>query len=102
MDQRWQAESSRVSRIEGGQSANRSRARAFGGVAKVNFSGSSQSDLYLGLVGNVKLVKPSELPIMSARDISRRIRLHNSQAPDYNAYKREKEHSTFIINNLPK
>jgi hypothetical protein len=29
MDQRWgQAESSRVSRIEGGQSANRSRARA--------------------------------------------------------------------------
>jgi len=32
----------RVSRIEGGQSTNRSRARAFGGVAKVNFSGSAK------------------------------------------------------------
>jgi len=31
----------------------------------------SQSDLYPGLVGNAKLAKPSELPIMSARDISR-------------------------------
>ena len=31
----------------------------------------SQSDLYPGLAGNVKVVKPSELPIMSARDISR-------------------------------
>jgi len=28
----------------------------------------SQSDLYPGLAGNAKLVKPSELPIMSARD----------------------------------
>src|SRR5271165_1004611 len=72
MDQRWQAESSRVSRIEGGQSTNGSRARAFGGVAKVNFSGSAKSDLYPGLVENAKVVKPSELPIMRARDISRR------------------------------
>jgi hypothetical protein len=39
-------------------------------AAKVSFSGSA-SDLYPGLAGNVKLVKPSELPIMSARIISR-------------------------------
>ena len=28
----------------------------------------SQSDLYPGLAGNAKVVKPSKLPIMSARD----------------------------------
>jgi hypothetical protein len=50
------------------KNAKGSRARAFGGVAKVNFYGVSQSDLYPVLAGNVKLVKPSELPIMSARD----------------------------------
>src|SRR5271165_4390321 len=104
MDQRWQAESSRVSRIEGGQSTNGSRARAFGGVAKVNFSGSAKSDLYPGLVGNAKVVKPSELPIMRARDISRHRHslTQNHKLLTITHNKREKELSTFIINKLLK
>jgi hypothetical protein len=42
MEQRWQAESSRVSRIEGGQSANEVVREYFAAFDKVNFFGSAK------------------------------------------------------------
>jgi hypothetical protein len=68
-----------------------------GAGSVAGFSGSAKSDLYPGLAGNAKQVKPSELPIMSAWDISRH---RHSLYTTHN--KSEKERSTLKINNLLK
>src|SRR5271166_3161814 len=70
MDQRRQAASSRVLGLREDK-APTEVVREHWRRCQSKFFRVSQSDLYPGLPGNVKLVKPSELPIMSARDISR-------------------------------